>query len=188
MWNWLRKQRKSDSSGALIDDLKRKGYQRPYANMCDCRLCLMFHGPQVALAPPWIEHGENSFQMRVIDNAPFSSATFLYEYGNAATAVLDKAVLDRDRLQESLCDPHVESCLLGYPSSPEEIPEGPQTIVSEREDLWSILLFNGYFDFTRSWSGEVRHRAKVNFHNHAMFITEVETNLQATRHSSWPDA
>ena len=148
MWNWLRKPKKSNSLGALVDDMKQRGYRGPFANSCDGRLYIMFHGPKVSFDPKWLESSDNSFQMRVIDNTEFCSETFLYDCGNNANAILDNVAIDRDRLRESLCDPHVEFCLLGYPISPGEIPEGPHAVAKEGEDLWNIFLFDGYFYFT----------------------------------------
>jgi len=44
------------------------------------------------------------------------------------------------------------------------------------EDLWNVFLFDEYLYFTRSWTGELRHRARADFRDHACFITQVESS------------
>ena len=46
---------------------------------------------------------------------------------------LDK--IDKNRLRESLRDPHTESCLLVYPRDAGEIPDGPQAGPKSMEDF-----------------------------------------------------
>jgi hypothetical protein len=200
MWGWLRKRRKGNtesgdsipqkaapladaeiasSLGTIVDEMKRKGYQGPFANVCDGIMSCTFHGEKVSMNPPWIDSNENPFQMRIVDCEQFCSDSFLNAMGDDAQSIgdgfdLDK--IDKNRLRESLRDPHTESCLLGYPRDAGEIPDGPQAGPKSMEDLWSIFLFDGYFYFTRTWTQQLRHRATVEFRDGAMFVTEVATN------------
>ncbi len=214
MWRWLRKRTMTDTRasngdsfsvssstspdaettsglGAIVDDMKGKGYQGPFANMCDGILSVTLHGPNVSMDPPWIDTDKNPFQMRVVDCEQFCSDSFLFVIGDDAQSIrdcFDKGKVDTGRLRESLYDPHVESCLLGYPKSAGEIPDGPQAAAKSMEDLWNIFLIEGYLYFTRSWTGLLRHRAKVDLRDRAMFVTEVATNLLRAENSLFADA
>lgn len=213
MWSWLRKKKKPDnrrqsvgpfsddpppadhaenaSVGAVVEEMKAKGYQGPFANVCDEIMSITFHGPEVSMDPPWVDKDDNSFQMRVVDCKQFCSDSFLFAMGDEPQSfvdLFDNGQANIDRLPKSLRDPHVESCLLGYPKGAGELLDGLQAMATSMEDLWNIVLIEGYFYFVRSWTGQLRHRAKVDFRDHAMFVTEVATNSPSAGSMPFADA
>jgi hypothetical protein len=123
MWSWLRKQNKAgtpttgdglrcenasafpdsqiaSSLGSIADEMKRKGYQGPFVNLCDGITSITFHGPNVPLDPPWLDPGDNPFQMRVVDCEQFCSDSFLYAMGDGAQSIGDSVEIsniDADR-------------------------------------------------------------------------------------------
>ena len=162
--------------------MRRKGYQGPFVNMCDGIMSVTFHGPAVSMDPPWIDSNDNPYQMPVVDCRQFCSDSFLYATGDGAQSIgqsFDISQVDSNRLRESLCDSHTEPCLLGYPGKFCEISDGPLAVARSMEELWNIFLFDGYFYFTRSWTGKLRHRARVEVSKSAMFVTEVATTSHA---------
>lgn len=215
MWKWIRGSKKakahpqkvddsainallqpdpttSNTAGVVFGELKDRGYQGPFASVCDGIMCTMFHGPEVDLEPSWIESDENPFQMRILDNVRFCSDSYLYLVAAETTSAQDlssgnAANLKADQLHRSLDNAHVESCVLGYPRPPGDHRDGPLVISKSTEELWNIFLFEGYFYFVRSLTGNVRHRAKVEFLEHALFVTEVATNPLLEPNSLYAD-
>lgn len=205
MWRWLRKPRKpgtppksddafsenapprSDSGTYtgfrdIVGDMKRKGYQGPFVNICDGIPIFTLHGPNVSMDPAWVGLGDNTFQMSIVNCELFCTDSFLFAIGGDAQSIQGSfgvPEVDKNRLLNSVCDPHVVSCLLAYPRNAGEAADGPQAVAKSMEDLWHIFMFDGYFYFIRSWTGKLRHYAKVEFRDHAMFLTEVSTNCSA---------
>ena len=170
----------SGSIGDIVDEMKQKGYQGPFMNLCNGVACITFHGPDVSMHPAWIGSDDNVFQMRIVDCERFSADSFLYAMGAEATQSVsvnfDPANIGAVQFRVSLDNPHVEPCLLGFPKQVGEIPEGLQFAARCMEDHWHIFLLEGYLYFVRSWTGQVRHRAKLDIRDHAFFVTEVATN------------
>jgi SseB protein N-terminal domain len=176
--------------GAIVDEMKAKEYQGPFANMCDGILAVMFHGPGVSLEPRWIEPADNPFQMHVLDCREFCLHSPLFVMGKEAQSVEAQFKQARDDpsnfWHQTVPDAERRACLLSYPRSEQRISDGPQFVAERMEDLWNIFLCDGHFYFTRSWTGELRYRAKVLFRDGAIFVTEVETSRAAAARILWP--
>lgn len=57
-----------------------------------------------------------------------------------------------------------------------DIDDGPVFLAETLEDKWDIFLFDGWFYFTNSWTGELMFRVGVKFANNAMDVFSVEMN------------
>jgi hypothetical protein len=167
--------------GSLVEEMKRKGYQGPYANVCDGVIATMFHGPAVSLDPAWVEPANNVFQMRVLDCEAFCRNTLLFTFGEdgpAIDALFKQARAEPGRFCERRPIPDTlhMPCLLSYPRSGESAPDGAHFFAEAMEDLWNVFQFDGHFYFTRSWTGQLMYRAKLQYRPGALFITEVEAS------------
>lgn len=165
---------------AIVKDMESKGYQGPFCYLWDEIVMVMFHGPGVSLEPPWIEPVNNLFQMRVLDCKAFCLHSLIFREDTKDLAdarfqqVSNKS--DNDCRRQTILESLKIPCLLSYPRSGERIPDGAHFVAESMEDLWNIFLFDDHFHFVRSWTGQLRYRAKVLFRDRAMFITEVEAS------------
>jgi hypothetical protein len=167
--------------GPLVEEMKAKGYQGPFANLCDGIMVVTFHGPRVSLEPAWIEPAGNPFQMRVLNCEAFCRDSPMFALGEGADAINARFTQARADPRNS-CQPHPipdaqkTPCLLSYPRGGEQVPDGAHFVAEAMEDLWNIFLFDGHFYFTRSWTGHLRYRAKLLFRPGGLFVTEVEAS------------
>ena len=167
--------------GPLVEEMKAKGYQGPFANLCDGIAVVTFHGPKVSLEPAWIEPSGNPFQMRVLNCETFCRDSPIFALGEGANEINARLTQARADPRNS-CKPQPipnaqkTPCLLSYPRGGEHVPDGAHFVAEAMEDLWNIFLFDGHFYFTRSWTGHLRYRAKLLFRPGALFVTEVEAS------------
>jgi hypothetical protein len=201
MWNWLFRRKRPEPNreqklfytgssesepgvtklGPLIEDMKAKQYRGPFAAMCDGIKTVTFHGPYVPLDPPWVEPADNPFEMRVLDCEEYCRNSLQYAFASSDSADAINAQLTRARTDprsfgrpEPIKDVQKKDCLLSYPRDVEQIPNGACFEQQTSKDLWNIFLFDGYFYFTRSWTGELRYRSKLLYRPGSLFVTEVE--------------
>jgi hypothetical protein len=167
--------------GPLVEEMKGKGYQGPFANLCDGIMVMVFHGPAVSLEPAWIEPANNAFQMRVLDCEALCRDSPMFVFGESAESI--DVRFKQARAEPGNCcqrqpmpDARKIPCLLSYPRGGERIPDGGHFVAEGMEDRWNIFLFDANFYFTRSWTGQLRYRAKLLFRPGALFVTEVEVS------------
>jgi hypothetical protein len=182
----------STTIGAVVEDLKAKGYQGPFANMCDGIMVVTFHGPGVSLEPAWVEAANNLFQMRVLNCEAFCQNSPMFAMGEGAESIdvrFKQARSDAGNScqRQPIPDAFNMPCLLSYPRGGEPIPDGAHFVAEAMDDLWNIFLFDGYFYFTRSWTGQVRHRAKLLFRPGAIFVTDVESSRTCPPKDLYPN-
>ena len=67
--------------------------------------------------------------------------------------------------------------LLSYPM-PGRPPDGPLFRAEEMEDKWDIFLFDQWFYFARSWTGELVFRAEVRFTGTQAIVSNVEADAK----------
>src|SRR5713101_5898185 len=167
--------------GQSFEELKSKGYQGPFAWGCDGIMVLLYHGPNVSLHHDWIEAPDNHFQMQVLDCQTYCRDSLMFPIDKGGESIDHQ--FRKARTAPDSCCPRLPianalkiPCLLSYPHGEEKIPEGAQCIAQAMEDLWNIFLFDGYLYFTRSWTGQLRYRARLLLRESAMFVTEVEAS------------
>jgi hypothetical protein len=201
MLGWLRKLKetiaKTSSGGPALGDarsarvgqeerrltkyLLAKGYQGPFAGVCDGIDIVIFHAHGVTPLPSWLSEADNPFSMPVMDCRSICGQSLFYAFGDRATGLMALLDIGGDTDEAELrarltTEPVTTRVALGYPRVAGDRPaDGPLVIAKQMEDLWNIYLFGNSLYFTRSWTGEVRHRAHVSFFNRAMFITAIET-------------
>lgn len=171
---------------SIIEDLKSKGYRGPFAIACDSvPSVLLFHGPNVPVKPAWLEPLDNPFKMRVLDCKIFclQSPMFIIDPGHAQSVIgqLERAktlTIADFQGQKLSAVQHLHSPL-SYPLSTKGIVDGPQFLAETMEDLWNIFFFNNYFYFSRSWTGELRYRARASVRENALVISEIEAAREA---------
>src|SRR5690349_1566162 len=110
--------------------------------------------------------------MPVLDCEAFCQQSQMFAIGENAALV--KARFKQACQPEPISDAVKFPCLLSYPRSGKQVPDGLVLAAQSMEDLWNIFRFDEYFYFTRGWTGQLRYRAKLLFRNGGMFITEVE--------------
>ncbi|HJZ54508.1 MAG TPA: SseB family protein [Gemmataceae bacterium] len=167
--------------GPLVEELKAEGYRGPFANLCDGITAVVFHGPEVSLEPSWIEPSDNPFQMRVLNCKAFSLQSRLAAIGDGAGAIAARFQQARDnprscRQPPAIPDPVKIPCLLSYPRGGDRLPDGAHLVPEATEDLWTIFVVDDAMLFSRSWTGQLRYRARLLFRPGALFVTEVETS------------
>jgi hypothetical protein len=179
----------STTLGPLAQEMKARGYRGPYANVRDGILALLFHGPNVFLEPPWSEPTSNSFQMRVLDCKSYCMNSCLFALDEGSASI--EAAFSQAR--EGLCklaaipDALEIPCLLSYPRSGDRPPDGALYLAECMEDPWNMFLFADHFYFTRSWTGELCYRARVQFREGALFVLEVEASPTRSQAHPWSD-
>lgn len=176
----------------LVEEMRAKGYQGPFAHLRDGLLAMVFHGPGVSVNPEWIEPDGNPFQMRVVNCDLYCQQSQVFAIGESASAI-------EEHFQQARQDPHSccenrettgmrrMPCLLGYPLDTGRLTDGAQFVAETMEDPWNIFLFDDYLHFTRSWTGQMRYRARLMFRESAVFVTEVEMFPAPASPGSWPD-
>jgi hypothetical protein len=191
MWNWLFGRRKPepsvppagsgvpDTMAALVEAMHAKRYRGPFANTCDGFMIVTFHGPGVPLEPAWIEPADNPFGMRVLDCKAFCQDSPMTALGTEALSIgarIDQARSDPRHCTQSasLNAARTIPCLLSYPAGESVNSDGAQFVASVMEDLWNVFQFGGYLYFTRSWTSELRYRAKLHVRPQAVFVTAID--------------
>ncbi|MFO0805386.1 MAG: hypothetical protein U0791_19955 [Gemmataceae bacterium] len=164
---------------ALVEAMHAKRYRGPFANTCDGFMIVTFHGPGVPLEPAWIEPAGNPFGMRVLDCKAFCQDSPMTAIGTEALSIgarIDQARTDPRHCTQSpsLKAARTVPCLLSYPTDESVNPDGTQFVARAMEDLWNVFQFDGYLYFTRSWTGELRYRAKFHVRPRALFVTAVD--------------
>jgi hypothetical protein len=167
--------------GPLVEEMKAKGYQGPFANLCDGIMVVTFHGPDVSLEPAWIEPVGNPFQMRVLNCEAFCRDSPMFALGEGADAINARCRQARDdpggwRPPAAVPDAVTIPCLLSYPVNGERNPDGAQFLAEGMGDLWDIRQFDDHMYFSRSWTGQLLYRAKLLYRPGALFITEVQAS------------
>jgi hypothetical protein len=165
--------------GAVAEEMKAKRYQGPFANLCDGMMIATLHGPNVGLEPRWIEAADNPFQMRILDCAEFCTDSPIFALGDDAKLITAQLKQDRNHMENcvqrhDIPEARKLTCRLSFPSSDERIPEGAQFVAECMEDLWNIFRFDDQLYFTRSWTGQLRYRAKLLFRPEELCVIEVE--------------
>ncbi len=124
----------------------------------------------------WLAPQENPFGIEILDCRPFAlrmvavtgdpeiAARFLQlrnSFGEELRGVIPKRA-------------RAVACSLAYPYQG-EIQDGALFKAREMEDKWDIYLYEGYLYFSRSWTGELIFRARMEFTPEITSVTAIET-------------
>lgn len=127
----------------------------------------------------WLDEKSNPFKVRCLDCRIFCrSMVSTTQDPNVATRF--------GELRKATGEQHVGKlpsnvitvqCNLSYPHNGQS-KDGPLFLAAVMEDKWDIYLYDGYLYFTRSWTGDLIFRAKIDFNESQASITLVDANAQ----------
>jgi hypothetical protein len=147
----------------------------PYGSWSDANLV---KGENPAGALRWLEPQQNAWGLHVLDCRPLT-LTHTSITSDPRIAERFAKLRESDGRQHKGRSPANASrvnCDLHYPFNGESY-DGPLFLADVMEDKWDIYLYDGYLYFARSWSGDLRLRAKIDFADPDARIPWVEAEL-----------
>lgn len=112
----------------------------------------------------WLEPHSSRFGVRCLDCRPFSQSMFSTTDDPKIAARFSalRASDGREHAGMSPSSAVVVEATLTYRYEGES-QDGPVFVAEVMEDKWDIYLYDGYLYFTRSWTGELVFKARVEF-------------------------
>jgi hypothetical protein len=148
----------------------------PYGSWTDANLV---KGQSLADALHWVEPEQNAWRLRILDCRPLTLTST--SVTNDPRIVESFANLRQsDGSQHKGLSPANASRLDGdlhFPFNGESL-DGPLFLADVMEDKWDIYLYGGHLYFARSWSGDLKLRAKIDLVAPDARITWVEAELR----------
>jgi hypothetical protein len=147
----------------------------PYGTWSSERLV---KGEPLSVALRWAEPQQNEWRLRILDCRPLTLTSTLIT-NDPRMAERFAYLRESDGRQHKGSSPANASrieCDLRYPFNGESY-DGPLFVADVMEDKWDIYRYNGCLYFARSWSGELRFRAKIEFAVQAASIPWIEAEL-----------
>jgi hypothetical protein len=135
-------------------------------------------GEPLSVALKWVEPDQNPWRLRVLDCRPLTLTSTLIT-GDPRVADRFARLRESDGTEHKGLSPASASrieCDLHYPFNGQSY-DGPLFLADVMEDKWDIYLYNGCLYFARSWSGDLRFRAKIEFAVPDASIPWVEAEL-----------
>lgn len=134
----------------------------------------------------WISREESIYKMRVLDVRSFTT-TMVSTPSDKKQAESFQALRKSQGAQLVGKTPdetsHVE-CQLLFPHAG-ATRDGALMLARELEDKWDIFLLDGFLYFTRSWSGILVYRAKIDFWDTQAIVSSIDAIGQNVRAGSW---
>lgn len=148
----------------------------PYGTWTNANLV---KGETLAEALRWLEPQQNAWGLRVLDCRPLTlTSTLITDDARIAESFAN--LRQSDGSQHKGISPANASrleCDLHFPFNGESL-DGPLFLADVMEDKWDIYLYDGHLYFARSWSGDLRLRAKIDFKAPDARIPWVEAELR----------
>jgi hypothetical protein len=148
----------------------------PYGSWSDANLV---KGQSLADALHWVEPEQNAWRLRILDCRPLTLTSTLIT-GDPRIAESFTALRESDGSHHKGRSPANAlrlDCDLHFPFNGESL-DGPLFLADVMEDKWDIYLYDRYLYFARSWSGDLRLRAKIDFAAPDARIPWVEAELR----------
>lgn len=127
----------------------------------------------------WVEAEQNPYRVRILDCRNVTQ-TMLSTTSNPHIAArfieLRKSTGEQHRSKVPPNALRIE-CNLRYPHQ-EDTQDGPLFVAEVMEDKWDIYMFDGYLYFSRSWTGGLVFRTKIEFTSQEAIISSVEANSE----------
>jgi hypothetical protein len=148
----------------------------PYGSWSDANVV---KGETLADALRWLEPQQSAWGLRILDCRPLTlTSTSITRYPRIAESFAN--LRKSDGSQHKGLSPANASrldCDLHFPFNGESY-DGPLFLADVMEDKWDIYLYDGFLYFARSWSGDLRLRAKIDFEDPDARIPWVEAELR----------
>ncbi len=143
------------------------GGQDPYANLL------------------WLEPSDTPLGVRALDCRPVAFGMLCFTKERAVAQRYNELRLSSgEQVQgQAPLSPLKVPCDLRYPHNGTEVPDGCAFRAECMEDKWDAFLFKGYLYLTRSWTGELVYKAKIDFAEDAVQVSEIEANDTSCDHS-----
>jgi len=130
----------------------------------------------------WIEATNNRFGIRVLDCRSVTH-DMVSTTGDPNIAATFTQLRNSDGQQYRGSIPnqslHTDS-VLTYP--PLRVANHSRLFVAQQmEDKWDIYLWDGHLYFSRSWTGDLIFRAKVDFSDHATVVSSIDAKSQMVK-------
>jgi hypothetical protein len=139
----------------------------------------LIKGEPLSAALKWSEPQQNAWHLRILDCRPLTlTSRLITRDPRIAESFAD--LRESDGSQHTGLSPANASridCDLHYPFNGES-SDGPLFLADVMEDKWDIYLYDGHLYFARSWSGELRFRAKIDLGVPEAKISWVEAELE----------
>jgi hypothetical protein len=131
----------------------------------------------------WIEAEDNPFGMRVLDCRPLSLTTVsVTSKPEIASRFADlRRSTGKEYVGAAPPSSSRSECNLIYPAAL-EIKEGPLFKAMRFEDKWDIFLYDDLLYFSRSWTGILQFRARLEFSEKLVRLIWIES-AQGERHA-----
>ncbi len=134
----------------------------------------------------WLERDQNPFNIRCLDVRSFTTTM--------VSTAADKGQAERFlELRKSHGDQHIGKfpeaasqvdCQLVYPHQG-STRDGALFLAKVMEDKWDIFLWEGYLYFTRSWTGILVYKAKIDFLDTNAIISDISSLQVGVQGGVW---
>jgi hypothetical protein len=136
-------------------------------------------GEPLAEALRWLEPQQNAWRLRLLDCRPLTlTSTSTTDDPRIADSFANLRQSDGSQ-HKGLSPPNASRlhCDLRFPFNGESL-DGPLFLADVMEDKWDIYLYDGHLYFARSWSADLKLRAKIDFATPDARIPWVEAELR----------
>jgi hypothetical protein len=136
-------------------------------------------GQKLADALRWLEPEQNPWGLRLLDCRPLTLTSTSTTDDPRTARSFANFRLSRGSQHKGLSPANSSrlECDLRFPFNGES-DDGPLFLADVMEDKWDIYLYDDHLYFARSWSGELRLRAKIDFAAPEARIPWVEADLR----------
>jgi len=134
----------------------------------------------------WIPREESPFKLRVLDVRSFT----LSMVASPADRKLAERFIElrtsngRQYAGKRPDDAMHIDCQLRYPHGG-PTRDGPLVMAKEMEDKWDVFLFDNELYFTRSWTGVLAYKARIDFLDTNAIVSSIDAVSQNVRGGSW---
>ena len=134
----------------------------------------------------WLERDQNPFNLRCLDVRSFTTTMVSTAADRKQAATFMKLRKNRGEIHKGTSPDgaaHVE-CQLLYPHQG-ATRDGPLAMARAMEDKWDIFLWEGYLYFTRSWTGILVYKAKIDFIETQAIISSIDSLQVGVQGGTW---
>ncbi len=148
----------------------------PYGSWSDANL---IKGETLPEALRWVEPQQNPWRLRILDCRPYTltSTSITNDPLIAESFANLRNSVGSQHKGQSPANASRLDCDLRYPFN-EQSSDGPLFVADVMEDKWDIYLYDKHLYFARSWSGDLRLRARVDFAAPDVRIHWIEAELR----------
>ena len=134
----------------------------------------------------WISREESPFKMRVLDVRSFTMSMVASPADKKLAELFIQLRSSKGNQYHGKSPDqamHVD-CQLRYPHGG-PTRDGPLVMAKEMEDKWDVFLYENDLYFTRSWTGVLVYKARIDFFDTTAIVSSIHAIPQLVKGGSW---